>query len=93
MEAIGKLLENASLTSFSKKFLEEGYDNFEYIVGLEEGRLRKILEEDIGMKKGHIMRFLDSSKEFRLDPINKNPVNNPEKSNLKRKSWLISFVS
>ena len=46
MEANGKLLGNASLTSFTKKFLEKGYDNFEYIVGLEEGRLREILEEE-----------------------------------------------
>ena len=92
MDAADSILENAALTNFSPKFFEEGYDNLEFLMKLDEERLKKILEVDIGMKKGHIMRFLEALNECRLSSTNKNTISITDKSTPDSKATYANYI-
>ena len=58
MDAIRKLLRAYRLEQYADAFDEQGYDDLPYLRELDEESLRKVVKDQIGMKPGHMERFI-----------------------------------
>ena len=58
MDAIRKLLRAYRLEQYADAFDEQGYDDLPYLRELDEESLRKVVQDQIGMKPGHMERFI-----------------------------------
>ena len=54
--SVRALLEKAHLPQYIDCFIERGWDDVPFLMGMDEPELA-VLAEDVGMKKGHLARF------------------------------------